>query len=339
MPSPNPFIFGSPVTSSRFVGREAALRAVLARLSNASRESTSVVAGDRMGRTSFLRYLTSAECRAENPELAPFVPVFFDGQQAAAQDAQAVWLRVLQLAKRNCPDRSLDPDFDACIQAAEGGRLSAFRLEDLFDRMSEQGLMLLAAVDDFHHLLANPRLGPPDSFYSDLRSLLLRLPHSLVMVVASPRQLLDLWRMGPGGSPFYNVFGTVFLGRFTPAEVDALLDAWLEGTGVTFDAGDQALIWEHARGHPMLTQFAASVIYDAALRGEADRAGALAQAIRDPNGQAVMLQRHILRTLRQEETQLLNALLNSPAAISAEQRDKLKNLHEWGMIPPGVMEG
>ncbi len=338
MPAPNPFIYGSPVTASRFVGREAALRAVLARLSNLSRESTSVVAGDRMGRTSFLRYLTSAECRAAHPELAPFVPVFFDGQAASAQDSQAIWGRLLQLAQRACPDPSLNSDFERARQAAEAGRLSAFHLEDLFDRLAEKGLLLLVAVDDFHYLLSNRRLGPPDSFYSDLRSLLLRVPHTLVMVLASPRQLLDLWELGPGGSPFYNVFGTVFLGRFEEAEVGALLEEWLAQTGVHFTAEDAALIWKHARGHPMLTQFAASVIYNCYLQGMADRAAALDQAIRDPSGQAVMLQRHLLRALTPEERQMLEAMLNSPAALAPYQRNKLKSLNEMGLLPPGVIE-
>jgi len=281
MHAPNPFVFSGPIPTAQFIGREKALRQVIDRLSNPARESTSIVAADRMGRTSFLRYLTSDKLRAKRPELQTFVPIFFDGQQAKHLSSQAIWERIFRLWKKACSTDTLRNELDAAIELAEERSLADYHLEDLFDELAAEGHLLLAAIDDFHHFMANTRLKPPDPFFETLRSLMLREPHALVLVVTSPRPLLDLWELGPGGSPFYNLFATVILERFTDEEVDALLDTWLIGTEITFTDNDRQLIKKCSGNHPMLVQHAAYLLYDCYINAVADKIGAVDQGMRE----------------------------------------------------------
>jgi GGDEF domain-containing protein len=338
MPAPNPFIFSGPVPTSQFAGRGKALRQVIDRLSNQARESTSIVAADRMGRTSFLRYLISDELRAKQPELQPFVPIFYDGQQAGHLDSQAIWKRILQLGKRAYFDDTLDNEFDTAIKLAENGALTVDVLEDLFDKLAAKGHLLLVAIDDFHYLMSNTKLKPPVPFFETLRSLMLRQPHALVLVVASPRPLLDLWKLGPGGSPFYNIFASVILERFTDEEVDVLLDTWLVGTGVTFTDNDKQLIKKCSGNHPLLVQYAAYLLYNCYISAVANKISAVDRGIKDPNGPAVMLSRHLLRQLQLKvnERTALDTLRNSPENLTRGQRSLLLYLDKLGALPPGV---
>lgn len=336
MPTPNPFIFTNPVPPTQFVGREKALRQVIDRLSNQARESTSIVAASKMGSTSFLRCLTSDELRAKKPELQPFVPIFFDGQLAKQLGSQEIWQRILRLGKKAYFDDTLDDEFDAAVKSAEEGTLSDIILEDLFDALAAKGHLLLVAIDDFHYLTANMNLKPPAPFFETLRSFMLRQPHALVLVVASPRPLLDLWKLGPGGSPFYNLFATVILERFTDEEVDALLDRWLAGAGITFTDSDKQLIRKCSDNHPLLVQYTAYLLYDCYVNSVVDKHITVELAIRNPDGQAVALHRHLLLQLRDEERRVLNTLVNSPGSLTSGQLSWLKQLDQRGALPPGV---
>lgn len=335
MPAPNPFIFNSTVPPALFVGREKKLQMIIDRLCNPIRESTSIVAADRMGRTSLLRYLTSVELRGQRPELQSFVPIFLDGIEARNLPEHDVWKWIFQSAQEAYFDNSLDVQFDKVIQSAEDQSISIRLIRsELFARLAANGHILLIAIDDFYHLINNLQL--PVSFFGMLRSLMIHPPLVLTLVVATPRPLIDLWKLGPGGSPFYNHFANLSLGRFSDEVVDQLLDKWLAESEITFTDVDRELVKRYSGNHPMLVQYVAYLLYDCYLNDVADKVAAISQAITAPNGHVNMLQRNLLGQLTEEERVALDTFLNSPQSLSRRQSSLLEQLDRRGALPPGV---
>jgi hypothetical protein len=64
------------------------------------------------------------------------------------------------------------------------------------------------------------------------------------------------------GSPFFNIFATVFLRPFSPAEVRELLDGYTAGTALAFDEQDKEFVLRIAGGYPMFVQVAGHFLWE-----------------------------------------------------------------------------
>jgi hypothetical protein len=92
----NPFGYGNPVPPEQFIGRESVIRTLFERINNS--ESTAVVGGYRIGKTSLLRYIASEQVRSRwlGQMATQDIFVEIDSQSLSVNDRPIdFWERVL----------------------------------------------------------------------------------------------------------------------------------------------------------------------------------------------------------------------------------------------------
>lgn len=252
----NPFIVGGPVPSERHVGRKEEAETILALL--AAAHGSSAVNGERrIGKTSFLHYL-----RARAPEwgLAPstYQFVFMDAQSVQPFSEDAFWRYVIR--KVEAAD-IIDPGFTSSL--LQQPELEQYDLVDLFDRIGKKGKLIVLTLDEFDLIVSRVDPNSPNLLFN-LRSLLNQPVRGLTLVTASLQPLNELCKSMNfrGSSPFYNVFRSVPLGRFTPKECNDLVDIYLQDAGIDFTEADRRLMIEKSEGHPYLLQRACAKLFD-----------------------------------------------------------------------------
>jgi hypothetical protein len=135
--------------------------------------------------------------------------------------------------------------------------------------IADKGLTVVLLLDEFEYVTQNPNFG--SDFFGGLRALAIH--HNLPLVTATRRELIDLCHSEElKGSPFFNIFASVVLRPFSPAEVLELLECYLAGTSITFSNQEADLVLSLGGGYPFFTQMAAHYLFDAKLRGLTDEA-------------------------------------------------------------------
>jgi hypothetical protein len=258
----NPFTFGNPIRDAqRFIGRRSDLQQIVNRLRASAHESTSIVGERRIGKTSLLKQLADKD-NAAAMGLPPdaFCLVYMDFQGLADITPERFWGRVLQKMERAICNPDLAPEIKA---TRTQGAFDLFDLEDLFALIADDGLTVVLLLDEFEYVTQNPNFG--SDFFGGLRALAIH--HNLPLVTATRRELVDLCHSEElKGSPFFNIFASIVLRPFSPAEVGELLERYLAGTDVAFSAAEQALVLSLGGGYPFFTQMAAHYLYDAKSR-------------------------------------------------------------------------
>jgi len=142
-------------------------------------------------------------------------------------------------------------------------------LDDLFDSIGKMGRLVILLLDEFDFVVDQSDPQIPSFLYS-LRALSSRPSRGLAMVVASREPLDELCQgIRFAGSPFYNIFTFVHLGKFSREEAEELIDKYLAGTGITFDQEDREFLWQVSeKGHPYLLQVACFNLFEGKLSGE-----------------------------------------------------------------------
>ena len=126
-------------------------------------------------------------------------------------------------------------------------RLDTFDLDELFQKVEDQGQYVVFLLDEFERVTENKNFSP--DFYYGLRSLMIH--HKVALVTSSRLELIELCHSDAiKSSPFFNIFANINLRLFSAADAQALVSHSLSGTGTQFS--EQELIWvnELAGRHP-----------------------------------------------------------------------------------------
>ncbi len=250
-PPANPFVHGGVVRDDLFIGRREALAKISNRIGGVTMQSVSIVANRRMGKTSLLHYVQRRHRRLFQTE-GGWSVVYVDMMDARAHDNAGI-MRLLRRAiagriKRDPWAEKYDGDLSVMAEA--------------FEDMSADGVNLVLCLDEWEEVMAHPEL---DALIEQLRASgsMCRIG----MVVATAYELIDLKRASRLGSPFYNIFDTVYLGLMPDEEWQGLVQAAYERGGRPVEPKDMALIGSLAGGHPYLTQLAGSLVWEAPWQG------------------------------------------------------------------------
>lgn len=256
----NPFTYGNPISDpERFFGRTREIEQVFTRLRNAEGESSSIVGGRRIGKSSLLNYLAHPDVRRRHgmdPQRSLFV--YVDLQMIDDHTTPArLWQRLLSQMARQCQEDELTRRIDEVV--AEG-TFDNFTLADLFDTVDRLDKHIVFLLDEFENVTTNPNFDP--GFFYGLRSLAIQ--HSLSLVTSSRHELIELTHsQAVRSSPFFNIFANINVKLFSTAEVNRLVSGLLAGTGIEFTEEEIATLNDIADGHPFFVQAAAHFLFDA----------------------------------------------------------------------------
>lgn len=255
----NPFTFGNPIRdASRFYGRENEIRQIASRLLSSGRESTSVVGERRIGKTSLLLHLADPGVAA-SLGLVPekYCLIYIDFQGLVDITPQRFWERVLKKMKRSICQQELEGEIDALLGA---GTFDLFDLEDLFESISDTGLTTVLLLDEFEYVTQNQNF--KTDFFGGLRALAIH--HNLPLITSTRRELVDLCHSEEiKGSPFFNIFASVFLRPLSRPDAVALVDGYLKEAELGVSPEEKELVITLGGGHPFFIQMAGYYLVEA----------------------------------------------------------------------------
>ena len=264
MASSNPFSYGNPVSDPRrFIGRRQVVDQVCSRLRNPEFESSSLVGERRMGKTSLFNYIFHPDVvRDSGLDPATYLFVYLDLQMVEPHTTPT---RMYQHALRRIGNRIDDPDIKAQITGVSGyDTIDTYDLSDVFDVIDQKGIHIALLMDEFENIAGNDNFGP--EFYYGLRSLAIH--HSLALVISSQNDLVELSRSDAvRSSPFFNIFATINLQPFAAADVQALLQSYLDGSEISFSESEVRYLWRVSGGNPFLLQMATFKLFDTYVQG------------------------------------------------------------------------
>lgn len=220
----NPFFHRGAIRRAEdFHGRTAQLNEVLGLLRNG--QSVSLIGPRRIGKSSLLLHICRPQARAALGLDAPqSLFVLVDCQELGGSPPEDVYETLL--------DGLLDAANGAGLAVQTGPDMASYRaLDRALRQISQQGVSLVVLLDEFELLAANEHLTP--YFFARLRGLTTK--YGLAYLTASQRPLFDITAAEEIlSSPFFNVFVTLPLGLFTPAEARSLFANRLKETDCHF---------------------------------------------------------------------------------------------------------
>ena len=265
-PTRNPYILGKPIRDpADFYGRAAELRELFESVAN--QQPVALIGEHRCGNTSILYQMQNEEVQSRYlPGGTSGLLIVYTNAQLATEGPEALFRRLARALRRQ--DSGVDVDLDETIDQ--------FWIEDYLEELADRGRRLVLLLDEFDVLADFP-----SSFWEWFRGLITE--YDLSIVVASRVELgsfRDEWGIG---SPFFNMFRTIYVGSFTAAELEAFLTGTSEVAGV--DLGPMRSTIEALGGRfPYYVQVAAAVAHDMAhsqpLTGDAAQVEALGSEFR-----------------------------------------------------------
>jgi len=247
----NPFVLGKPIKEPEdFHGRERELRELFESVVNM--QPVALVGEHRCGNTSLLYQLMNDEVRDRFLEQSVQDSLLFAfiNAQLAGDSPESLFRRVARTLRRADPDSEIDFDVDP---------IDAYWLEDYLDDLADRGRRLVFILDEFD-VLADFE----PSFWEWFRGLVIEYDVSIVL--ASRVELGDFETHWGTGSPFFNMFRSVFVGSFTPQEATNFLsDVSRLGGFDLVPATD--FITALAGRFPYYMQVVCSMLYDQAKHG------------------------------------------------------------------------
>jgi DNA-binding winged helix-turn-helix (wHTH) protein len=260
----NPFVLGKPIKDPEdFYGREHELRELFESVENM--QPVALVGEHRCGNTSILYQMQDETVQARLlPGGARDELLFvFINSQLAAEGPEAFHRRFARAVKR--VDTESTMDFD--------GPVDAFWIEDYLEDLTDRRRRLVLLLDEFE-VLADFE----PSFWEWFRGLITE--YDVSIVVATRVELGEFRAEWGAGSPFFNMFRSIYIGSFRPSEVDAFLAGIGRAAGVDFGPVRPA-IEELGGRFPYYLQVAAALYYELAgrepLTGQASQLGAVAR--------------------------------------------------------------
>lgn len=259
----NPFVYGTPVDSAKFLNHSRILRQIVNRILNRG-QSSAIIGNPNMGKSSLLMYLAdpdnSVDLYRQNNQKLFFNLI--DSQLLAGQFSQAeFWQEALRPIQEKLvqadPNSSLSQHYKIC----KDNNFGTFTLQKFFDQLGKNKYRLVLLLDEFDCLLHHPVLNGAE-FFGGLRSLASRSKGSLAVIIASRQSLTALnnatQQFNPTGSPYFNIFAEYNLKHFPQKDIRELLN-W---AGDRFSSEDKQYIMAIAAGHPYLLQLTASAMWE-----------------------------------------------------------------------------
>lgn len=276
MTAANPFRHGNPVPPDQLVGRKRERRRLASRI--VTGQSSALIGEPRMGKTSLLDYLRSAEHRdatyGEAGENLLFS--YLDAQGLdSAMDSAKFW------ACACAPLENRLPHTDKVLQAAyaqcQASAFDTYAMSKLLQQVAAREWRLILLLDEFDTLLHHPELNSA-GFFGGLRALSTRSRGALGIIIAGRRSLVALneetQQFSRTSSPYFNFLSEVTLGPLSARDAATLLNR----AGERFAAEDRRFVLRLGGGHPYLLQAAASALWDAYAEG-LPRSAAWPQAV------------------------------------------------------------
>jgi hypothetical protein len=244
----NPFIVGGPVPPKRFIGRKKEAKTILDRLASSAPGSTAISGERRIGKTSLLHYIRDPQVAEKwdlSPERCAFV--FIDSHTIVPFKSDGFWRYILRSL---VTQEVYDPVYIESLFKDKRRKVKPFELGELFDRIAQEGRLVVLLLDEFEHVVKHVRPNNPELLYL-LRALINRPMHGLALVLASSKPLDTLLHdFRFSGSPFPTSFIALSVGPFSQAEADELFETYTRGTGIRFGKKDKERIYEACKGHP-----------------------------------------------------------------------------------------
>ncbi len=231
-----------------FHGRKVEVRQILSRIGAGTPQSISLVGERRMGKSSVLWHISQREVYAnflEDPDRYLFVLIDF--QRYGHLDLNGFCNALSEHLNEVAGDRLALP---------EGQGLSF--LQDVAEAVVRADLRLVWLFDEFETITANPAFGV--EFYNTLRSLANTCP--VAYVTASRLSLQSLCHSREiSGSPFFNIFTEIRVGRMKDEEIQELICGPSEAAGVPLEPHSQ-LIRDLGDNLAFFAQMACAVAFD-----------------------------------------------------------------------------
>jgi DNA-binding winged helix-turn-helix (wHTH) protein len=243
-PTRNPYILGKPIRDpADFYGRNAEMRELFESVAN--QQPVALIGEHRSGNTSILYQMQNEEVQARYlPGGTEGLLIVYANAQLATEGPEALFRRLARALRRQ--DSGVDVDLDEAIDQ--------FWIEDYLEELADRGRRLVLLLDEFDVLADFP-----SSFWEWFRGLITE--YDLSIVVASRVELgsfRDEWGIG---SPFFNMFRTIYVGSFTTAELETFLAGTSEVSGV--DIVPMRSTIEALGGRfPYYVQVAAAIAFD-----------------------------------------------------------------------------
>jgi len=269
-PRRNPYVLGKPIKDpADFYGREDELRELFESVSHM--QPVALVGEHRCGNTSLLYQMMNADVRRRHLRPADDTQLLFAffNSQLAADGPETFFRRLARALKRADPDAGVDFDED----------IDQFWIEDYLEDLTGRGRRLVMLMDEFEVLA---EFAP--SFWEWFRGLIIE--YDLSIVVATRVELGEFRDEWGTGSPFFNMFRSIYVGSFTAAEAEAFLRRTSEISGVDL-APVRPAIGQLGGRFPYYLQVAAELFHELAgrepLTGAADQVEEVARAFATRN--------------------------------------------------------
>lgn len=237
----NPYTNRAAISEQcEFYGREDTLRDVYTRIRGG--QSVSLIGERRVGKSSILNAIGFLR---DDFGIDDLDFVFMDMQSIAGCPEDAFLRRLLDLISR-----------ETKIEPGEPTRES---MERIATELRSRNRGLIVAIDEFDVLFQSNRISA--EFLVFLRSWTVR--HKFPMVVAFRDGSLDrIVENEKAGSPFLNVFGTLYIGPMLEEEAKELIRHPASVYSVFFDEEDVAAILELAGFLPLYIQIACYHLFE-----------------------------------------------------------------------------
>ncbi len=297
----NPFVLGKPIKDRRdFYGRRDELRELFESI--VRMQPVAIIGEHRCGNTSILYQLMNPEVQREylaEPDREALLFAFVNAQ-LSADGPESFYRRIGRALRRSEPDLAATAD-----ETVDPGWI-----EDCLDRIAGDGRRVVLLMDEFEVLA-----GFQASFWEWFRGLITEYD---VSIVVASRVELGQYRAEWGtGSPFFNMFRSLFVGSFTRAEVEEFLAGTSAVAGIDWSPVRAAI--EALGGRfPYFLQVAGSLFYTLAMRQPLSGSVEELEAVsREFSGMVAAHLEHTWTRLPETEREALSWL-----AVAAEPEDR-----------------
>ena len=263
MEAQNPFAPNTPARIEQFVNRQREIDLIYGHIDAVQRGNVAVNGHLGIGKTSLLRYLSTAEIASRHGiDLSKQILLYVDIQSITPFSASRFWRRIAHSLRR-FENTSLQAHAQRLL---DHGEVDIIDIEEMLDAVADEGLSLALFLDEFEWALqceSPEALRTSRDFLAQTASLARRTPRVLSLVVATQDSLVDATRVIEGwrGSPFATVFTNVLLKALSREEADMLLLRSLKQSGVSFDSDSRARLYAISKGQPSALQAAAFALF------------------------------------------------------------------------------
>lgn len=253
----NPFTYSNPIDDPRyFYGRHQEMRQVIERLTSPGFESSSIVGGRRIGKSSLLQVLQHHQMSERFGLSDKFTFIDVNLSQVSDMTQDIFWRLVLSEMQSAFADENLSNQIGEILNKE---RVSLYDVDTIFETVVDQGLKVVLLLDEFENAIRSPNLDV--NFYQGLRSLI--GGRKLAVITASNRELAHYTLTTEiKSSPFFNVFTNIYLSPFSTQEAHELIKGYLKGTDVSFTKDDVECVTRISGCHPHFLQLACFYLFE-----------------------------------------------------------------------------